>query len=339
MTVTLGNLYYYPLKFYVFVASYFYFRKLRVVGRKNIPKKGPVIFAINHQNALLDALLLSVLTRRDPHFLTRADVFKNPFIDKFLRGLKMLPIYRIRDGYNSIKRNEETFADANKILQNGGVIGIFPEGSHSLHYKVRPLKKGVARIAFLAEENSGFKLNTKIIPIGIQYEAYFIPEGRTLITIGKPIEVSDFQNVYENDKNKGIDELISELHSRMKTLVINIEGKNYDEVLEKFQLQRVFKNNLVEQLNADQKLVNALENGKVFADKDSRGNIIRRSIDWIWRLIWKILAFIPRALMNQLVAKTTKDPHFYGTMRFGYSIFAYPIFFIILYFLIRSLVS
>ncbi len=339
MTINLGNLYYYPLKLYVLIASYLYFRKLRIVGRNNIPSKGPLIFAINHQNALLDALLLSVLTRRDPHFLTRADVFKNPFIDKFLRGLKMLPIYRIRDGYDSIKRNDVTFAAANKILQNGGVIGIFPEGSHSLKYKVRPLKKGVARIAFIAEENAGFNLNTKIIPIGIQYESHFLPEGRTLITFGKAIQVSDFRKVYEEEKNKGIEALISELHASMQSLVLNIDSKNYDAILEKFQSQRVFKNNLVEQLRADQKLVNALESGQVFDEKDSKGNILSQSINRTWRFLWSILAFIPRVLMNQLVAKTTKDPHFYGTMRFGYSIFAYPIFFIILYFLIRSLVS
>ncbi len=339
MIVTLGNLYYYPLKLYVYLASYLYFRKLRVVGRKNIPAKGPLIYAINHQNALLDALLLSVVTRRNPHFLTRADVFNNKFIDKFLRGLKMLPIYRIRDGYDSIKRNEATFASANEILQNGGVVGIFPEGSHSLKYKVRPLKKGVARIAFMAEESSDFNLNSKVIPVGIQYESHFLPEGRTLISFGEPIEVTNYKDAYLQDKNRGIEQLITDLHKRMKSLVVNIEGEDYETKYQRYQEKRVFKNNLVQQLKADRNLVSAIESGKSLNEVPEKGNLIVRSLGFIWRLLWKIIGFIPRKLMDLLVKKTTKDPHFYGTMRFGYSIFAYPIFYIILYFLIFSLIS
>lgn len=337
MIVKLGNLYYYPLKLFVFISANLYFRKLRVEGRRNVPSKGPVILAINHQNALLDALLISVITLRNPHFLTRADVFENKWIDKFLRGLKMLPIYRIRDGYDSVKRNEATFNAANKILGKGGVIGIFPEGSHSLRYKVRPLKKGVARIAFMAEENAGFKLDTKIIPVGIQYESHFLPEGRTLITFGDPIKVSDFKDAYIADKNKGIDLLLAALHAKLKSLVVHIESADYDDVFNAYQKQRVYKSDLVQQLQADQRLVEAIQSNSVFEEKPSYPNITFRIIRFIIDFVWKILAFIPRKLMDKLVKKTTKDPHFYGTMRFSYSIFAYPIFFIILYLLIRNI--
>lgn len=339
MIVTLGNLYYYPLKLYVYIASYLYFRKLRVVGKNNIPSKGPLIFAINHQNALLDALLLSVIAWRSPHFLTRADVFNNGIVNKFLRGLKMLPIYRIRDGYDSIKKNEATFEAANQILQKGGVVGIFPEGSHSLNYKVRPLKKGVARIAFMAEENANFNLNTQIIPIGIQYENHFLPEGRTLITFGKPIQVGDFNESYQADKNKGIEGLIAELHKRLKALVLNIDGPDYEKTLSKYKAQRVFKSDLTEQLKSDQKLVDAIEAGKSFSDTNSESNMVLRVLRALWDTAWKILAFIPRKLMDRLVKKTVKDPHFNATMRFGYSIFVYPIFFLLVYYLIRILLS
>lgn len=339
MIVTLGNLYYYPLKLYIFIASFLYFRKLRVTGRKNIPWKGPLIFAINHQNALLDALLLSVISIRNPHFMTRADVFKNGLIDKFLRGSKMLPIYRIRDGFDSIRKNDATFEAANTILQNGGVVGIFPEGSHSLTHKIRPLKKGVARIAFMAEESAGFALNTKVIPIGIQYESYFYPEGRTLISFGKPISVTDFENIYREDKNKGIDQLISKIADDLKALIVNIESTDYDGVLQSYKKQRIFRSNLVEQLKADQQLVHAIEHGTPFTLKDQNKHFLFVALRTFWDMLWKILAFIPRLLVDKLVVKTTKDHHFYGTMRFGYSIFLYPIFYALLFFLIMSLVS
>jgi len=338
MTVALGNLYYFPLKLYVLLGSYLYFRKLRVVGRRNIPSRGPVIFAINHQNALLDALLISVISLRNPHFLTRADVFNNKFVDKFLRGLKMLPIYRIRDGYDSIKKNEATFDAATKILNNGGVVGIFPEGSHSLKYKVRPLKKGAARIAFMAEEEGSFALGTKILPIGIQYESHFLPEGRTLISFGEPISVSEYNEIYQKDKNVGIDTLTKDLHIQIKKLVVHIDN-DYDIVHEEYQRRRAYRTNLVEQLRADQKLVHAIESGEPFDEISNYGNLFALWSGRLWRFLWKILAFVPRKVVNRIVSRTVKDPHFNATMRFGYSIFLYPIFFLIIYFIVRSLVS
>lgn len=251
----------------------------------------------------------------------------------------MLPIYRIRDGFDSIRKNDATFEAANTILQNGGVVGIFPEGSHSLTHRIRPLKKGVARIAFMAEESAGFTLNTKVIPIGIQYESYFYPEGRTLINFGEPIAVSDFEKIYREDKNKGMDQLLSEISGKLKSLVVNIESQDYDSVLESFNTRRVFRSNLVEQLKADQQLIEAIEHGTPFTLKDQNKHFLFVALRTFWDMLWKILAFIPRLLVDKLVAKTTKDHHFYGTMRFGYSIFLYPIFYALLYFLIMSLVS
>ena len=339
MIVTLGNLYYYPLKLYIFITSFLYFRKLRVAGRQNIPWKGPLIFAINHQNALLDALLLSVISVRNPHFMTRADVFKSGIADKFLRGSKMLPIYRIRDGFDSIRKNDATFEAANKILQNGGVVGIFPEGSHSLTHKIRPLKKGVARIAFMAEESAGFTLNTKVIPVGIHYESYYYPEGRTLINFGEPIAVSDYEKIYREDKNKGIEQLLSKISDSLKSLVVNIESPDYDNVLESFNKRRVFRTNLVEQLNADQQLISAIEHKAPFTLNSQKRNILFVALRSAWDMVWEIIALIPRWIVDISVIKTTKDPHFYGTMRFVYSIFLYPVFYLIVYFLIMSLVS
>ena len=339
MMVTLGNLYYYPLKVYVFIASILYFRKLSVTGRENIPTKGPLIFAINHQNALLDALLLSVISWRNPHFLTRADVFNNKYVDKFLRGLKMLPIYRIRDGFNSIRRNEVIFETAKKILTNGGVVGIFPEGSHSLLYKVRPLKKGVARIAFMTEEASNFDLNLQIVPIGVQYESHFLPKGRTLISFGKPIKVADYRDKFNKDQNDAYESILDELSRKLKTLVLNIDViDDYDRVLTIYKEKRGYKRNLKEQLIADQDLIDAIIEGKNFEVKPDKKNIILSPLAFIWSVLWKIIGFIPKTITDLFVQKTTKDPHFYGTMRFTYSIFLYPIIYLVLYFLIRYLV-
>lgn len=339
MIVTLGNLYYYPLKLYVFIASYLYFRKLRVIGRENIPLKGPLIYAINHQNALLDALLLSVISWRNPHFLTRADVFNNKYVDTFLRGLKMLPIYRIRDGYDSIKMNQAIFDMSKDILLKGGVVGIFPEGSHSLQYRIRPLKKGVARIAFLAEEAADFNLNLKIVPIGIQYESHFFSKGRTLINFGKPIRAADFKNDYLKDQNGGIEKLINKLRLGIQTLILHFDKtEDYDQTLKVYKQKRIYKRNLREQLDADQALVDSIENGSAFNEKSDRKNILLFALENIWLLLWRIVSFVPKAIVDLIVKKTTKDPHFFATMRFAYTIFLYPIILLILYYLVKYLV-
>ena len=334
----LSDLYYYPLKLYVVISCFLYFRKLRVTGLKNIPAKGPLIYAINHQNALLDPLVVHSVSWRNPYFLTRADIFNNKFVDQFLRGIKMLPIYRIRDGFDSIKMNEAVFESAKEILTKGGVVGIFPEGSHSLLYKMRPLKKGVARIAFMTEEAADFKLNVQIIPIGIHYESHSSTKGRTLVTYGKPINVADYKQTYQQDQNKAFNELLTEISDRVKLLILNIESKDYDRVYEAYKNKRVFKINLKKQLKADQTLVDSIEHGGKFEETSDKKNLLLQALENAIRMLWNITHFIPKSIIDLIVKKKVKDPHFYGTMQLAYSMILYPIFFLILYFLIRFFV-
>ncbi|MCK5470608.1 MAG: 1-acyl-sn-glycerol-3-phosphate acyltransferase [Cyclobacteriaceae bacterium] len=334
----LSDLYYYPLKLYVVISCFLYFRKLRVTGLKNIPAKGPLIYAINHQNALLDPLVVHSVSWRNPYFLTRADIFNNKFVDQFLRGIKMLPIYRIRDGFDSIKMNEAVFESAKEILTKGGVVGIFPEGSHSLLYKMRPLKKGVARIAFMTEEAADFKLNVQIIPIGIHYESHSSTKGRTLVTYGKPINVADYKQTYQQDQNKAFNELLTEISDRVKLLILNIESKDYDRAYEAYKNKRVFKINLKKQLKADQALVDSIEHGGKFEETSDKKNLLLQALENSIRMLWNITHFIPKSIIDLIVKKKVKDPHFYGTMQLAYSMILYPIFFLILYFLIKFFV-
>lgn len=340
MIVALGNLYYYPLKLYVFVSSYLYFRKLRVNGRQNIPRKGPLIFVINHQNALLDALLLSVLSWRNPHFLTRADIFNHPLIDKFLRGSKMLPVYRIRDGFSSLRRNDVIFESAKNILMRGGVVGLFPEGSHSLYYKIRPLKKGAARIAFMAEDAADFNMDLKIIPIGIHYESHFYTSGRTLVSFGKPIKVSDFKDAYLADNNRGYEALNREITERIKSQIIHIDasGSDYDKIEADFFRLRPHKKNLTRQLEADQQLISALQHNQEIHLSADRRTVAENILVGAVRTARAAIGFFPCKLVDYLVKKQVKDPHFIGTARFAYSIFLYPAFYLILYLFARYII-
>ena len=331
--------YYPPMKAYVIITCYLFFRKLRISGMKNVPPKGPVIFAINHQNALLDPLVIHSTAFRNPYFLTRGDIFKNKYVGQFLRGIKMLPIYRIRDGFDSIKMNEAIFETTKDILSQQGVVGIFPEGSHSLKYSIRSLKKGIARMAFGAEESADFNLNLKIVPVGIYYESHHSTKGRTFVSYGEPIQVADFKEAYTENQNKGIDELISKVRESIKPLTLNFDDKsNYDQNLITFKEKRIYKKDLKKQLRADQTLVDSIEKGTPFDVEPDRRNIVLSMLGYTWLILWRIVSFIPRSIVDLIIKKKVKDPHFYATMRYGYSIVIYPIVFLVLYFLIKYLV-
>ncbi len=334
----LSDLYYYPLKLYIVISCFLYFRKLRATGLKNIPTRGPLIYVINHQNALLDPLVIHSFSWRNPYFLTRADVFTSKLIDKFLRGVKMLPIYRQRDGISSVKRNEAIFESAKEILLGGGVMGIFPEGSHSLLYKLRPFKKGIARIAFMTEEASSFNLNLKIVPIGLQYESHFHTNGRTLVSIGKPINVADYKELYLKDENKAYRKLLTDIADQINPLILNIESEDYDKTYKEFKKKRVYKINLVEQLKSDQDLIYSLEHNKKFEGVSDKRNFLMQFVIGSLRFFWNTAHIIPKSIIDFIIKKKVRDPHFIGTMRFTYSMIIYPLFFLSVYFLIKALV-
>jgi 1-acyl-sn-glycerol-3-phosphate acyltransferase len=334
MVSVIASVLFYPLKIFVFIVGKLYFREIKIRGKANLPPNGPVILAINHQNALLDALLINAFFWRNTYFITRGDIFRSPIISKILHGLKMLPVYRLRDGYHEIKRNDDTFETSRNKLHNGRVIGIFPEGSHSLLYKIRPLKKGVVRLAFMTEEATNFSSGLVVVPVGIQYESHFGPDGRTLISIGKPIIVADFKEMYNSNPNLANEQFLHVLSERMKALVIDIQG-DYDEIYRQFIEKRIHRNDLNDQLSSDQALVQAIENSTQLIQVNEKVLVYKKALTAIWQPVWHVIGFIPKSLVDVLVIKFTKDPHYYGTMRFIYSIFLYPIFYILLILVIR----
>ncbi len=80
------------------VQFFHYYGKVEVYGKENIPGKAPVIFAPNHQNALMDALIVLFKAPHDVVFLARADIFRKKFLAFLLNSLKILPVFRQRNG-------------------------------------------------------------------------------------------------------------------------------------------------------------------------------------------------------------------------------------------------
>ncbi len=165
---------------YIKLGLFFYFKKIKVVNANNIPKNKPVLFLSNHQNALLDALLIAVKCERFSYFLTRASVFKKPIISKLLKSLCMLPVYRIRDGWSTITNNHSIFNSCTSLLHQNEAVVIFPEGNHSLNRTVRPLSKGFTRIVFETLEKYPDK-DLQLIPVGLNFmNAEYFPDSESM---------------------------------------------------------------------------------------------------------------------------------------------------------------
>src|SRR5215210_8336484 len=104
-----------------------YFQRIEVTGLEHVPSDSPVIFVLNHPNALVDPVFLLCLAPRQVSFLAKAPLFRMPVIGSLVRALDSLPAYRQQDAGEDVTRNRETFDAARKLLLNGGTIGICPE--------------------------------------------------------------------------------------------------------------------------------------------------------------------------------------------------------------------
>jgi 1-acyl-sn-glycerol-3-phosphate acyltransferase len=76
------------MRAYLRLGLFFYFKRIDIRNTNTIPKNEAVIFLGNHQNALLDALLIATKNGRFSYFLTRAGVFTKPLVSKFLKSLQ-----------------------------------------------------------------------------------------------------------------------------------------------------------------------------------------------------------------------------------------------------------
>ncbi len=216
-----------------FVHNQIYYRRYNVVNKENIPPRGEGFMVIcNHQNGLNDALgILFSMGGRFPVFIARADIFKKEFVGKLLRFLKIMPAFRKRDvGLAGLDNNEIIFAHSARIINEGDIIGLFPEAGHEDCHHLGTFKKGFARIAFKAVELSDYKLKLKILPLGNHYSHYFRMQGKLMINIGKPFEFTELYELHKTDPNRAQYLLAQKARERVQQLMLDIKDlEHYDE--------------------------------------------------------------------------------------------------------------
>lgn len=255
-----------------YVNSGLYFRKEHVLGLENVPTNGtPLVVVSNHQNCLNDPLCVCLqLTDRRMNFIARANVFKNPIFNKALRAMGLLPAYRMsHEGLGAVSKNQDTFDDAGKALNDGETLMLYPEADHQDKRWLGTFKLGYLRIAFAAAEKMEFKKDIMILPSCNHYSNYFHARTDMLIRFGKPISLQPYYERYQEAPRETMMEINKIVRQAIKEMMLHVDDlENYDQIDflrengygKKYAQTHGFKfNYLPSRLLSDQNLVNALQ--------------------------------------------------------------------------------
>ena len=245
------------------IALRIYFRRVEVVGAEHVPARSPVIFVLNHPNALVDPAFLLCLAPRSVSFLAKAPLFHYPVLGFFVRALDSLPVYRHQDEGADVAKNRETFVAARTLLAGGGTIGICPEGVSHDEPRLRPIKTGAARIA-LAAVSTGEVKDLKIVPAGLYYTSKTKFRSSALLHFGEPINVTPVSLETNGEPPRAaVRELSDQIQTALRAVMLDAQ---HDEALTTIaRAERIFSSHtenvesLAEELQLQQRFAKAYE--------------------------------------------------------------------------------
>jgi hypothetical protein len=208
----------------------------------NAPKKfyGRTIYVSNHPASFMDPVLLGTLQRPSVFFMTRSDIF-TPMLKPILWLAQMLPIYRQLDGEGAVGKNAEVFKATSNVLKGGRNLLIFGEGFTDDVFirRLKPIKKGPARIGFIALEAMNWKKKVYVSMIGINYGQPNYLGGDVVMANSERFCLNDYHEVYKENPNKAITEVTRRIEAMLKPLITHVENKEWAEFHEQvMQIRR-----------------------------------------------------------------------------------------------------
>ena len=340
------------------------YRRFEVHGRELLPKDGSMVFGVNHSNTLMDALVLLASDNIRKVFIARGDIFKNPVVAKILNFLRILPIFRIRNGVAAVRNNDETLNKAVDVLHDHVDLYLFPEGTHRTKHSLMRMGKGLFHIAVDANKQFGNQSPVYIIPAAIEYGDYFRFRSTAMINFGQPINVTEFlNNTTEENEAVTINQLKDLLHERISSLFTFIpDDEDYDSIWEIVKMKNekraggLYKKMLRNRATVEKVLKfkeehpeeakNLFERVNDFAKERVRQKISVIStakkyplLNSLWKLALLVVGlpyFAASAIVNLPVWLTTliirgklKDPAFGNTVSYGVELVLFPIIFIV----------
>ena len=192
---------YYILLIIVFIPGLILFPTI-IRGSKNLPRKGRMILACNHQSNLDAVLIAMKLTKRRFNYMAKAELFKNKFIGAFYKSMGMYPINREKNDIQAVKKTLS-------LLKNEKAICIFPEGTRIENTEMNDAKNGVALFAL--------KTKSPIVPACFLTKPGIFKPNK--LVIGEPFNLSEMPEFIDQPINKDTLNMATEiLSNKMKEL-------------------------------------------------------------------------------------------------------------------------
>jgi 1-acyl-sn-glycerol-3-phosphate acyltransferase len=315
------------IKWYIRTGFYFYFKKIRLHRIADLPWGKPMLLLPNHQNALLDPLIIAVFAPRKPFFLTRADVFVNPLLNQFFSLLQMLPVYRIRDGRDTLARNSAIFERCSSLLAGGEALVMFPEANHNLQRRVRPLSKGFTRILFHSLEKYP-EASIFLVPVGINYRnAAGFPDS-VAYYFGHEVAGAPFYNPIDSRNSSLI--LKTVVSDGLKQLTTHIpENMSYQATIDRLDSMGL------DYLNPEE--ANTVAAGKQTIAPADKGFTCSGITGRVSDILFFCANMASLLLWRAAIKPKISEPEFISTYRFLYAILLYPVLYALFFLLLREI--
>lgn len=173
---------------------------VKVTGRENIPKDGPLLIVGNHQSNL-DPVAIALQTKREVHFLAKIELVRSKIGRWFFDHLGIIPVNRQEVSPMTMKKSI-------RILKEGGVVGIFPEGTRVKDPDNRPAPMS-GFVTFALREK------VPIVPVLIEGPGMRF-RSKVRVTIGQPFELLDYYG--QRLKGEKLDKLAGEIMDNIYNL-------------------------------------------------------------------------------------------------------------------------
>lgn len=152
----------------------FFVHPIRVEGRENIPAEGPVILCANHKS-FQDPFVLASYTKRKISFMAKKELFDNPVFRFALNRVGSFPVARGENDIGAVRTSL-------KVLKDGGVLGIFPEGHRYTDGEMHEAANGISLIA----------IRSGAVVVPAYLDGNFKPFRRITLRIGSPVSLEEF---------------------------------------------------------------------------------------------------------------------------------------------------
>lgn len=315
--ITLHLLWLHAMRSYLRLALFFYYKKIEINYTAPLKENQARLFLGNHQNGLMDPLLIATKKGQFSYFLTRASVFKKEWIATFLKSLLMIPVYRVRDGWDQISKNEAVFKTCSELLHDGHAIVLFPEGNHNIKRYVRPLSKGFTRIVEATLKHYPGD-DIALVPVGLNYKNAEAFGDSVVLNFGNPLDSKAYGELSEGPS---VLKMKQDVFHALTQLTTHVDVENYKDTLE--ELERLNCDFLdPEAVNGC--LANQFKTCKAQPEKTTG------FIKVIAKLGLIIGLCVPYGIWKLLIEPKVKEPEFTATFRFAAVISLVPVFMLII---------